>query len=109
MVAYERPVKATLHVHLANGETWEATDKDWELFGLVEKHQAYMRFEKTWEKVIRDAGLVEGDITNAETNPLRYLVETAIFYPDLMDHPEHEGWKDIAEIERRLQAGGEQP
>jgi hypothetical protein len=108
MVAYERPVEATLHVHLANGEAWEATDKDWERFGLVQKHQAYMRFEKAWEKAIRDAGLVKGDITNAKTNPLRYLVESAIFYPDLMDHSSHEGWGDVVEIERVLKQNMEE-
>jgi hypothetical protein len=100
---YERPVVATLYVHLDNGETWEAMPEDLERFNMVYRHNAYMKFNDAYSKALRaKEGLVGRDITDAHLNPLRYLVETAVVHPDLLDHPEHEGWKDVTELERRL-------
>ena len=100
---YDRPVKATLHVHLDNGETFQATAADLAKFGLVDSLDAYMRFDEALGKALRSAGLIGGDITDAALNPVRYLVETAIRNPELLDHPEHNGWRSVAAIERVLQ------
>lgn len=101
---YQRPISAELHVHLENGETWKATDEDFEQFGLVAKLTAYSRFSRALSKTLIAAGLIERDkdLTNAELNPLRYLVENAVVMPDLLDQDYHGGWADVAEIERRL-------
>lgn len=101
-VNYDRPVKATLHVHLDNGDTWEATAADLERFNLVDRHAAYMQFDDALRNILRGAGLIERDITDAALNPLRYLVETAISHPDLLDHPDHDGWSSVADLERAL-------
>lgn len=108
MATYDRPIKATLHVHLDNGESWEATPEDLERFRLVNRHNAYITFDDALSKALRDPGLIGRDVTDAQLNPVRYLVETAIVHPDLLDHPDHEGWRDVAELERRLQAVDEQ-
>jgi hypothetical protein len=103
MSEYQRPVKATLHVHLENGEQWEVGPDDLAKFNLVDRHTAYMTFDDVLSHVLREAGLIGRDVTDARLNPLRYLVETAIAHPDLLDHPEHEGWREVAELERTLQ------
>jgi hypothetical protein len=90
---YDRPVKATLHVHLENGESWPVT-----------RHSAYMTFDETLGELLMQAGLISNDITEARLNPVRYLVETTIAHPDLIDHPDHDGWASVVEIERALQA-----
>lgn len=102
-VTYDRPVKATLHVHLDNGESWPATAEDLERFGLARSLDAYMSFEYALGRILRGAGLVTGDITDARLNPVRHLAEIAIRHPDLLDHPDNEGWREVAAIERALQ------
>lgn len=104
--SYTRPVKATLHVHLENGESWEVTKTDLEKFDLVSRHEAYAAFEAALIDILTRGGLLDGsrDIVDTELNPVRYLVETAITSPDLLDHPEHVGWVDIVMIERALRA-----
>jgi hypothetical protein len=97
---YDRPQKATLYVRLESGETWEAKPEDLEKFNLVSRHEAYMTFDDAWSKILRRDDLVTGDITNALLNPVRYLVETAIAHPDLLDHEEHGEWQEVAECER---------
>lgn len=101
--SYDRPVKATLHVHLDNGEQWPVTPADLEHFGLVDSLEAYMRFEDALSKVLHDAGLIGRDLTDAQLNPVRYLVETAIRNPHLLNHREHGGWSSVADLERALQ------
>lgn len=107
VTSYDRPVKASLHVHLENGETWEATPEDLERFGLTRKLDAYMRFNDALSRILRDHDLLSGDLTDAELNPVRYLAEIAIGHPDLLDHEEHESWRNVADLERRLQGGGQ--
>lgn len=108
MTTYERPVEATLHVHLANGENWPVTDADLAKFGLVRRLDAYVAFDERLRNVLYGAGLLPtGDVTDSELNPLRYLVETAVAHPDLLDHPEHDGWAAITTIERVLQRTAE--
>jgi hypothetical protein len=102
-VSYDRPVEAKLYVHLDNGEQFEAGPEDLKRFRLVRDLDAYMVFETKLREVLSEAGLIERDTTEACLNPLRYLVETALCYPELLDHPEHEGWKAIAELEQVLQ------
>lgn len=100
---FSRPVRATLHVHLDNGEEWEAKPEDLAKFNLVDRHDAYMAFDDALRQILRDAGLIDGDITDAELNMVRYLVELAITSPDLLWHSGNEGWRSVAEIERALQ------
>lgn len=80
MTTFDRPVPATLHVHLENGETWEATPADLEKFGLAKRREVYATFEKALIKALEPHGY--HDITDALLNPLRYLTEVAIHYPD---------------------------
>lgn len=110
-VTYDRPVKATLVVRLdnADGEEWEATPEDLAKFGYVDRQEAYFLFRKHYAEALCAAGLSGDDapdgyrdVAYAETSPLRHLVDTAILMPELLDHPEHEGWKAIADIEQRL-------
>lgn len=102
--SYDRPVPATLHVHLDNGEQWPVTAAELQRFGLVNSLDAYMRFDDALSKVLRDAGLIGPDVTDAQLNPIRYLVETAIHNPHLpLSHPEHDGWSSVADLERLLQ------
>jgi hypothetical protein len=103
-VTYPRPVEATLHVHLANGDTWEATSADLDKFGLVNPHDAYAVFENTLGEILAQAGLIRADITEARLNAVRYLVETAIVNPGLIDHPEYRGWPDVVALERAVQS-----
>jgi hypothetical protein len=103
VTAYERPIKATLHVHLENGESWEVTPLDLDKFNLVNRHEAYMVFDDVLTKVLTDAGLIGGDITEARLNPLRYLVETAVVHPDLLGHPDRNEWASVADVEHALQ------
>lgn len=101
---FNRPVRATLHVHLENGETWEATHEDLDQFNLVDRHEAYMVFNKALTKILRDARLIDGnDITDTQLNAVRYLVEIAITSPHLLWHAENEGWRSVADLERALQ------
>jgi hypothetical protein len=110
---YTEPVKATLRVRLANGREWDATDEDLRKFGLDSRLDCYMRFDDALRKTLHDAGLLgtRGDITDAALNAVRYLAEIAIGHPDLLNHPEHEGWKDVVAIEKTLQQawGGTEP
>lgn len=105
---YDRPIEAKLVVRLSNGEEWEATQADLDRFGLVARNDAYMAFNSALTDALTSHGLLDYDadeyrtLTDAEVNPLRYLVETVLCYPDLLDHPEHEGWKSVADVERRL-------
>jgi hypothetical protein len=105
---YQRPVKAKLQVALDTGEVWDATPADLEQFGLVETLQAYYRVDDVLTRVLTEAGLIEGDLTEARLNPVRYLVELAIRMPKLLDHPENRGWKEVVAIERLLQLNAEQ-
>lgn len=100
---FNRPVRATLHVHLENGETWVARPEDLDQFNLVYRHEAYAMFDNALTKILRDAGLVGGDVTDAQLNEVRYLVEIALTSPDLLWHAGHEGWRKVAELERALQ------
>lgn len=101
--SYQRPIKATLHVHLATGEQWAVTEADLDNFGLVDRRGAYATFDDILTAVLTKAKLLNGSITTAQLNPVRYLVETAIVNPDLLYHPEHRNWDYVCEIERRLQ------
>jgi hypothetical protein len=100
---FNRPIRGTLHVHLDTGETWEAKPEDLARFNLVDRHDAYMAFDDALRQILRDAELIDGDITDAQLNAVRYLVEIAITSPDLLWHSGHEGWRSVAELERGLQ------
>jgi hypothetical protein len=112
-VTYDVPVKATLRVRLSNGREWDATDEDLRKFGLDSRLDCYMRFDDALRKTLFDAGLLgtRGDITESALNTVRYLAEIAINHPDLLDHPEHEGWREVVTIEQTLRAawGGTEP
>jgi hypothetical protein len=108
MPTYERPHKATLYVHLDNGEVFEAKPEDLEKFNLVSRHEAYMTFDDAWSKILRRDDLVTGDITNALLNPVRYLVrylvETAIAHPNLLDYEEHGEWLEANRADAETEA-----
>jgi hypothetical protein len=107
MTSYSRPVGAKLYVHLDNGEKFEAKPEDLANFGYVDKLDVYMRFDARLAKVLMDAGLIEREkhITDTKLNVVRHLVEVAINYPDLLDHPEMaDEYAQIVEIERALRA-----
>lgn len=102
---FNRPIRGTLHVHLENGEAWEAKPEDLDQFNLVDRHEAYMAFEYALGRILRDAGLLgpDDEITDARLNTVRYFVEIALTSPNLLWHSEHEGWRSVAELERALQ------
>lgn len=106
---YERPVPATLIVRLENGDEWEAGAADLEKFNLVDRSAAYWEWEKAYEKALREHAGFTGDITNARLNAVRYLVETAVSMPGLLDHVDHNGWRSVAAIERFLLEHGFEP
>jgi hypothetical protein len=104
-ITYDRPVNARLIVRLENGEEWNATPDDLTRFGLVRRLDAYGAFDDRLRTLLDDAGLIDREATEAELNPVRYLVETAICYPELLDHPENvETWQQIVVLERALRA-----
>lgn len=102
---YQRPVKARLAVLLPDGEMWDATAADVAKFGLVDGYEGYIVWEKWFRALLTDAGLLpEGAIVDAMLNAVRYSVECAFHYPDLLDHPDNqELWSRIVRIERFLQ------
>lgn len=103
-VNYTRPVPATLHVHLDNGETFPATAADLRRFDLVTTLDAYMRVDDAVTGVLHRAGAlpVDRDLTWAELNSVRYLIELAIRTPDLVEAHDHDGWSCVADLERAL-------
>lgn len=104
MTSFSREIPATLHVHLANGETFEAKPEDVAKFGYVQKLDAYMTFDDHLRKLLLQEGLIEREITEAQLNPVRYIAELAINHPDLLNHPEvRETDAEIVELERSLQ------
>ena len=114
-VTYDRPVAAKLTVSLDNGETWEATPEDLRHFGYVSRSEVYRNFRGTLISALDGAGLLDDDtrrdLTDTELNPLRYLVEVAVSYPDELPRLAQRSADDapsvleqIADIERRLRA-----
>lgn len=105
MTSYDQPVEATLQVALANGKTWEATAEDMKRFGYVSRSDAYLAFDDHLRDLLHGAGLIRRDVTDARINPIRYIAEVAINYPDLLAHRDMEEVNArIVEIERHLQA-----
>lgn len=105
MVTYDRPQEAKLHVHLENGETFEASKEDLQKFGYVDRYVAYRSFANRLDTILREAGLLDSydALTSAKLNPLRYLAELAIIMPDLLEHPETaENDEAIVELEKTL-------
>lgn len=107
--SYERPVEAKLIVRLENGQEWDAGAADLEKFNLVDRHAAYWAWEQAYERALREHAGFTGDITNAKLNAVRYLVETAVAMPGLLDHDDHRGWHSVAAIERFLLEHGFEP
>jgi hypothetical protein len=109
--SYDRPVKATLHVHLDNGDTFPATADDLTKFGLVNRSDAYAKFDETMTTILTAAGLLEdGELVSATLNRVRYLVEMCICNPQLLTHPEMvDTFNHIAKIERVLQDSSYDP
>jgi hypothetical protein len=105
---FDRPIEGTLHVVLTNGDSWEAGPDDLRKFGLVTAHEAYSIWDKHVTDVLSKASLLErGDLTRSAINPIRYMVEVAICYPDLLEHPEMSTTdEDLVTIESALRAAG---
>lgn len=90
---YSIEVGAKLIVRLDNGQEHEATEEDARRFGLIDPLEAYRRFYKYLEAIVRR------DLTETPINPIRYLAECAICY----DHmPEGEDDAAIREVLRKL-------
>jgi hypothetical protein len=110
---YDQPVPAKLVVRLSNGQEWDATEADLHRFRLDSPHECYMRFDDALRKILDNAGLLgdRGDITTAALNAVRYLVETAVVYPDLLDHADHHGWVEVVAVEQAIRQawGGTEP
>jgi hypothetical protein len=111
---YQRPVEGSLHVHLANGETWEATQADLAKFGLVERMAAYTAFREALSATLARGGFPP-DASEAAVGALRYLVETTVahgepFTPDV-NSDDDDTATEILAIERTLRAawGGTEP
>ena len=102
-VAYDRPITAELHVHLANGETFKATEDDLAKFGLVNKLDAYTAITGRLTEALGDK--LDGRLTSSQLNPVRYLIECALMYPDhFTEFPQDMAdlFAQIADIEQRL-------
>ena len=79
---------ATLHVHLASGETVEAQADDLALFGVFDSEAALARLDEHLTRVLTSAGVLpSGELTDSALAPLRYLVEAAIRRPHVLRHP----------------------
>lgn len=98
---YDRPTEATLHVHLANGETWEATGADLAKFGLERPSDIYRRFATNLKAALLSHKIIgrDQDLTECELEPVRELVDTAITN---LDRPDYETWAEVADLEARL-------
>lgn len=106
-VTYEVPVPAKLMVKLANGQEWEATPDDLRKFNLETRGSAYRRFSVALAETLRDADLLSGnDLTDAELNPLRYLVELCS-HDDVSIYYDESDKSQIAAIEQILQTAKE--
>lgn len=78
-VTFDRPVTGKLIVQLDNGDTFEPTDKDLRKFGLIDQHDAYMRFHNWLTATLRAGGIESNDdLIDTPLNPLRYAVECAV-------------------------------
>ncbi len=100
---YQRPVKATLYVHLDNGEQFEAATEDLANFGYVKRLDAYTAFDDRLRDILHAAGLIRRETTESRINVIRHLVEVAINYPNLLDHREMQPeYAEIVRIEQVL-------
>ncbi len=87
-VKYQRLVEAELHVHLANGESWPATDDDLGEFDLVNGSAAMQRFDAHLSRALQAADLVGDDINKARLSSLlRWFVESTMRYPEHLNTP----------------------
>lgn len=107
-VTYARPVAATMHVHLENGEQWEATPEDYARFRLVNRGDAYHAFSSA---LVRALDLErDKDVTDSCLNPIRYLVEVTVGHG--MD-PDPDDLMEVRALEETLrrvalsEAGGQ--
>lgn len=107
---FNRPVAGRLVVMLDNGDSWDATPDDLMKFRLADPYEGYRRFNNKLVEVMANAGLLGGgdDATDLALNPMRYFVELSIMYSnnELLDHPEHDMWKDLVHMEKALREAG---
>ena len=86
MPHYDRPIEAKLVVRLANGEEWDATEKDFKKFGLIVGSKAYMRWHDWIYKRLDEAGLIKSDLTTCAINIIRYAITIYITRGDWSLH-----------------------
>lgn len=106
-ITYSREINAKLHVHLENGETFEATPQDLTKFGYVSRSKAHSMVYDRLLSIMQDAELFDSDnyrdISDLEIAPIYSLVTTILMYPHLINHEDNKAtFARIAEIERIL-------
>lgn len=70
MTTYDRPVAASLWVHLANGDQWEMTDDDLAKFGLLRANPAEYAVSQAMEAMGLDP--------EQRHSALRYALQRAV-------------------------------
>lgn len=108
-VTFDRPIPATLHVHLENGDTFPASPDTMRHFGYVDKDEVFGLFYRGLIEIFRAADLFDDahhDLSDCEVNPLFYLATTAIQYPpEFFTHREMaDTHADIVTMEKALRA-----
>lgn len=103
-VFFEVPVAGTLQIRLANGDVLPATPAQVSKFGYVRKTEVYRRFVDHLTTVLRDEdALPAGGLTEAHLNPVRALLETVVYSPDVLGTPDMaETNEDLVFIEHQL-------
>ncbi|WP_431881691.1 hypothetical protein [Micromonospora chalcea] len=103
-VFFEVPVRGTLQIQLANGDTLDATRDRVERFGYVHKDVVLQRFASHLTQVLRDEdALPAGGLTEAHLNPVRALLEAVVRTPAVLGTPDMAGTdEDLVHIEHTL-------
>jgi hypothetical protein len=100
---YQRPMQATLVVQLDSGEEFPATAEDLDRFRLVSRLSAYITVKKSLERALA-TNLNGRDLTEAQLNPIRHVIEIALLHPEILEDAEmQETFDAVAGIEQILQ------
>lgn len=92
-ITYERPVRATLHVHLDNGEIFPATTEELKKFRYIHQDETFSNGYQRLITLFKEAQLFDDsyrDVSDLEINPLFSFFTYVIQHPNLLDHWENE-------------------